>query len=277
MPKLDREDPSPTGPLVVSRLSTTPIKGLRLHHPRAIELDPTGAAGDRDFLLVDPEDRMVSITKTGGLVGVLAEWEPQAGQLQLCDASGDVLAAGPVTPGAPVVVDLFGLRDVPGHVVDGPFAAVFSERAGRPLRLVRAARRGDGSDVHPVTLLGDAAVAAFADAAGLEAVDPRRFRMLIGFAGGAPSLEETWAGRTLAVGTAVLRMGGTVPRCAGTTRHPDHGDRDLPVVRLLKEQRGLRETALGRGVPFGAYAEVVRSGRVAVGDTLRLDDAVAPI
>lgn len=264
----DRGARRPAGPFVVSGLSVTPVKGLALHHPRSVELDAGGARGDRDFLLADPEGRMVSVTKTGALLRVRAGWDPVAEVLVLHDADGTVLARGPARGGEPVAVDLFGLRDVPGRIVGGPFAAVLSRLAGRPLRLVRTDVPGAASDVHPVTLLGDASVAALAATAGVPEVDRRRFRMLIAFSGGAPYAEEAWAGRELRVGGAVLRIGGTVPRCAATTRHPERGDRDFPVVRLLKEERGLRETGLGRGVPFGVYAEVLEPGRVAVGDEL---------
>ena len=52
----------------ITRLSTTPVKGLALHHPGAILLLPTGAAGDRDFFVIDGRDRLISIWKTGRLV-----------------------------------------------------------------------------------------------------------------------------------------------------------------------------------------------------------------
>jgi uncharacterized protein YcbX len=51
----------------VTRLST-PVKGLALHHPDAILLLRTGAAGDREFFVIDGRDRLISIWKTGRLV-----------------------------------------------------------------------------------------------------------------------------------------------------------------------------------------------------------------
>ena len=49
----------------VTRLSTTPVKGLALHHPDAIVLLRTGATGDREFFVIDGRDRLISIWKTG--------------------------------------------------------------------------------------------------------------------------------------------------------------------------------------------------------------------
>lgn len=261
----------------VTRLSVTPIKGLGLHHPESIEVDAGGAVGDRDFFCVDDQDRVVSITKIGGWVGLRAEYDPDTGRLAVRES---VIDGGTGTDGrawedevrlgAPVVADFFGLREVPGHIVEGPWAAALSERAGAALRLVRAAKPGDGSDLHPITLLGDASLSAFAAAAGLDALDPRRFRMLIAFTGAGPYEEETWAGRALRIGTAAFTVGGLVPRCAATTRDPDRGNPDLPVVKLLGKVRGVMECEIGPGVMLGVYGRVTHPGRVAVGDAVTL-------
>ena len=49
----------------VSRLSTTPVKGLALHHRDEILLLRTGAAGDREFFVIDGRDRLTTGWKTG--------------------------------------------------------------------------------------------------------------------------------------------------------------------------------------------------------------------
>ena len=41
------------GDLTITRLSTTPVKGLLLDHPDSIELTAEGAVGDRAFYLLD--------------------------------------------------------------------------------------------------------------------------------------------------------------------------------------------------------------------------------
>lgn len=253
----------------LTRLSVTPVKGFGLHHPQEIELDVSGAIGDRDFFLVAEDgDKLVSVTKTGAWLGLRARWDRRAGRLAIHDEQGRRWE-GPVEPGGRVVSDYFGLRDVSGRVVEGPWTAMLCERAGRAVRLVLADAPGAGSDVHPVTLLGDASVDHLARQAGLDDVDPRRFRMLLGVGGCPVHAEDGWQGARVAVGDAVLEVGGPVPRCAATTRHPDEGHRDVPIVRHLKEYRGLRPNELGRGVNFGVYARVLEPGRVRVGDELR--------
>jgi uncharacterized protein YcbX len=251
----------------VSRLSVTPIKGFALQHPDEVRIEEHGAVGDRDFLVVDDRDRLVSITRTGAWVGLDAAWDPGAGRLEVRDRDGGAWA-GRVALGAPVAVDLFGLRTAGAREVEGPWSAMLSERAGHAVRLVHTDAPGDGSDVHPVTFLGDATVAHLAARADGADVDPRRFRMLFSVAGTDAHAEDDWTGRRVRVGEAEIEVGGPVPRCAGTTRHPDRGDRDLPVVRMLRASRGLRETELGPGVPLGVYGRVLRPGRVRVGDPI---------
>ena len=71
----------------VTRLSTTPVKGLALHHPTSIRIDDTGAVGDRLFYLADARPSLVSIAKTGALVGISAEYDALAHTLTLRDDS----------------------------------------------------------------------------------------------------------------------------------------------------------------------------------------------
>ena len=71
----------------------------------------------------------------------------------------------------------------------------------------------------------------------------------------------------LAVGGAVVEVGGPVIRCAVTTRDPDTGERDLDTLRLIAEYRGRGEEG---EILFARYARVVEPGRVGAGDSVRL-------
>ena len=243
------------------------MKGLALHHPDEILLLRTGAAGDREFFVIDGRDRLISIWKTGRLVRFRAAHDPRSGRITLSSAEGQV-CDGPARLGAPVVADFYRERKVAGTVVDGPWNAVLSDAAGEPVRLVRASDPGAGHDEYPVTLLGEESVAELARRSGAGPVDARRFRMLIGFSGLPAHVEDRWQGQTIGIGEALVRVGGPVPRCAATTRDPDRGARDLPTVRMIKAYRGVQVNEFGRGVNFGVYAEVVAEGVVRVGDPI---------
>ncbi|MBR7672103.1 MOSC domain-containing protein [Streptomyces daliensis] len=251
----------------VSRLSVTPVKGLGVTHPDEVELTPSGMRGDRAFFMADADDRLLSMTRTGAWAAYTAAFDPAAGVLTVTGPDG-TRVTGEVRLGEPVKADFFHHHKVAGRVVEGPWAELFSELAGAPVRLVRADADNGGVDLRPLTLLGDASVTELARRSGLDEVDGRRFRMSLGFSGTEPHAEDTWEGRTLRIGAAVLQVEGPVKRCGAVNRNPGDGATGLRVLSLIKGYRGLGRSVLGRGVLFGVYAHVLRPGRIRVGDAL---------
>ena len=256
----------------VTRLSTTPVKGLGLHHPQEIDVRVTGVVGDRLFYLVDDRESLFSIAKSGAFVDVFATYEPAGEVLTLSDADGSVLATGRVQTTEPHEADFFAFKKVAGHLAPGPWDAVLSERAGRRVRLVKADHLDGAHDVEPLTLLGDASTRRLAEQAKDDDIDSRRFRMLIEFEGAAAHAEDGWEGQHLQIGTVVAEVGGPVQRCAGTTRNPVSGDVDLRTLQLIGDYRGRQDSIFGPGFNFGVYARVVSEGRIRVGDGLELLD-----
>lgn len=255
----------------VTRLSTTPIKGLGLHHPEEIDVRRTGVVGDRCFYLVDDRDALFSIAKTGGLLSLAAEYDETTGHLAVRE-DGEVVAEGMAEPGDAHTADFFAFKKVPGRLVPGPWDAVVSERAGRRLRLVRPDAREGAHDVEPLTLLGDASTRRLSEQAGVPDVDSRRFRMLVEFDGAAAHAEDGWRVQRVQIGGVVAEVGGPVQRCAGTTRNPVTGEVDLRTLQLIGDYRGRQDSIFGMGFNFGVYATVVTEGRIRVGDTLTLLD-----
>lgn len=248
----------------VSRLSVTPVKGLALHHPEETTLDEHGVAANRRFYLVREDGRLFSGLQHGPLVRVRAEWDEDADRLSLLFPDGTVVD-GEVRLGEAIHTDFWRRRDVPGRVVEGPWSDALSALASRRLRLVKADVAGAGVDVEPVTLVSQESVAELGRQAGREAVDGRRFRMLVEIAGCSPHEEDEWSGRRLRLGEALLEVGGPVPRCATTTRDPSTGVRDFDALRAIAAYRGRRN---GHDIDFGVYARVLEPGRVGVGDAV---------
>jgi hypothetical protein len=91
-------------------------------------------------------------------------------------------------------------------------------------------------------------------------VHPLRFRGNVYVHGAAPWAEFDWVGGEIRVGEAILRIPSRIPRCAATGVSPETGVRDLNVVKALRAAYGHYD--------MGVYAEVVRGGRVAVGDVV---------
>jgi uncharacterized protein len=245
----------------VARISTTPVKSLRLHHPEEIRLDPFGVATDRRFYLIREDGRLLAGVHHGPLALVLADWDAHRDRLRLTFPDGSVVEDD-VRLGAPELTDFWGHR-VEGRVVEGPWAGALSEFAGRRARLVKADTPAGAVDVEPVTLVSSESIAELAARAGLGSLDGRRFRMLLEIEGCAPHEEDTWRGRHVRLGEAVLEIGGPVPRCATTTRDPSTGERDLDTLREIAAYRGRRD---GKDIDFGVYATVVQPGRVREGD-----------
>lgn len=245
----------------VATISVAPVKALGLHHPEAVELTNAGVAGNREFFLVDGDGRLLGGVRHGPLVRIVSEVEN--GRLTLRIPDGPVVT-GDVELRDPVTTDFWG-RAVEGRYVEGRWSDALSDFVGSHVRLVRA-ERGDAWDMQPITLVSLASCARLADELEAE-IDPRRFRMLLTVDGCAAHEEDGWRGRKVAVGAAVLRIGGPVPRCAVTTQDPDTGVRTLDTVGAIKGYRGVRPED-GKSVDFGVYATIERPGRVSAGDAV---------
>jgi uncharacterized protein YcbX len=249
----------------VTHLSLAPIKGMRLTRVDALDLDATGARGDRAFLVVDPDHALRLTLRTPRLLQIVPRWEGET--LTLAFPGGSEVSAVP-EPGPAATTANYAGRPIHGHLVGGPFAAAISAHLGRPAELLMRAHGERGADDAPVTLMSAASLQALAPELDGAVPDARRFRMTIAIDGVAAWEEHGWAGREIAVGDALLRGIDPVPRCAVTTRDPEHGITDAPVLKALATLRGKRD------VTFGLWCEVLAPGRVRVGDRVVTPGAV---
>lgn len=245
----------------VSRLSIAPVKSLGLLHPDEVVLEERGVFENRRFYLVDDGGRVLNGLRCGTLVAVAPAFDAATDRLTLRFPDGSSVA-GTVTLGERIDTD-WTERVVTGRVVEGPWGDALSEFVGRRVRLVWAEQPGSGCSHHGVSLLSDASVGELARSAGLGELDSRRFRMLIALDGCDPHEEDTWIGRLVAIGDALVRVVESTARCATTTRDPSSGVRDFDALRAIKGYRGLSGR---RTIDFGVYAVVERPGRVRVGD-----------
>jgi len=251
----------------VSRLSIAPVKGMALVHPEDLSLEPFGVAANRRFYVVDADGRRYGQIRNGTLARIEPEYDETSGALTLRFPDSSVVDGVPAL-GESIVTDFYG-RPVRGRVVNGEWSEAISQFVGRPLRLVRSDEPGAGVDRGrgTVTMLSDASLDALAREVDTDAVDARRFRMLIGIAGCEPHEEDAWLGRRVRVGEAVVRLHEQVARCAITTQNPRTGVPDLDMLRAIKAYRGTREDD-GKNIDFGVFGEVESPGRVRVGDAV---------
>ncbi len=247
----------------VARLSIAPVRSLGLEHPTEIDVTERGVVEDRRFYLTDDTNRLVDRIVVGRLVQVSAHTNPEATTLRMTFPDGTVVE-DEVKLGEAVETPIHGRTGV-GHVVIGPWGEALSPIAGRPITVIRCDRPGGTRAGNPTSIISDGSLRELAANAGVDEVDPRRFRMLIDLEGARAHEEDSWIGGTIGIGDAILRVTKPDARCAITTQDPDTGERDLDTLRTIISYRGLRD---GKHADFGVLADVERPGRIRVGDAV---------
>lgn len=245
--------------MYVARIGFTPVKGGRHRTHGSALLTEAGPRGDRAFCLVEATvDRCLRTVENPTLLQASASWDGTVLTVELPSgtATGEPRPTGEVRE-----VDYWG-RTAVLEVVDGPWAAAYSEHLGRDVVLARSAP-GDVVYGGAVTLVTTGSLARLADEVG-EPVDGARFRATFEVDADA-GVEDGWVGRRLRVGAAEVRVRGLVPRCAVIDLDPATGVRDRSLLAVLAASR--RD---GVEIPFGVDAEVTVPGRVTTGDGAEL-------
>lgn len=168
------------------------------------------------------------------------------GRLTLTHPKAEPVALDPQEPAGAALLTAW-LEGIAGDRRPGPY---------RLARLPDEAALTDVPDAH-VSLHGLATLRAVEDAVGAP-LHPMRFRGNIWIEGLAPWEEFDLIGREITVGAARLRVTERIARCTAPAANPETGARDHPVTEILRERWGHTD--------FGVYAQVVGTGRVALGD-----------
>lgn len=249
--------------MLVDRIGFTPLKGARHVAHADVTLDADGPVGDRRWCLVDPaRDRVLRTVENPTLLQAVARADGERLTVTLPTGQADGV---PEPTGDLRTVDYWG-RDAKVELLDGPWSAAFSEHLGYDVRLARPSRAGEVVYGGSVTLVTTSSMALLSERVG-RPVGSERFRAtyLLDVAGLEPHGEDGWVGREVALGEAVVRVRGVVPRCAVVDLDPQTGARDVPVLRTLA---GYRRS--DGEVCFGVDAEITVPGRVRAGDPVVL-------
>ena len=246
-------------PVTVSQLAIAPVKGMRLQRSTEIQLGHHGVTGDREFLIVDDDGKLLLTARNPGLLRIEPSWEPARNHLALRFPDGSVVQDAP-EPGTAAITRMYDGREIPGRVIPGPLSAALSGYLGRAVHLFQRAADHLGTDDRPVTLMSEASLRALAAKFSGTAPDPRRFRMTITLTGADPWAEHNWSGQQVAIGDITLRVLAPVPRCVVTTRNPESGATDARILHALAQLRGKND------ITFGVWCEIIQSGHIRVGD-----------
>lgn len=253
----------------IARLGLTPVKGM-CHAARPnVELSADGPVGDRAFCLVDPHTRRVLRTVDHDrAMACEATWTPPV--LGIRTPEGE--ARGTVRDGAPLTGSYWD-RPVELISVPGPWTDLLSRYLDREVVLARITTPGAVIWAGSVSVITTGSLAELARRSGRPAGDGARFRATAVVDTGAapPFVEDTWVGRRLRLGAAVVRVRGLLDRCAVIDRRPGVGGKDRDFLAALAPDR--RDVA---GILFGIHGDVVRAGRITVGDPVEPVEAGDP-
>jgi uncharacterized protein YcbX len=240
--------------LTLTGINRYPIKSCRGHGLTHVVIEPWGLAGDRRWMLVDDEGRVVTAREHPRLVLVIPEFDVDGLLVQAPDV--DPLLVG--TPDGSVLTDV---RVFSSELAAAPAAdeahAWFSTVVGAPVRLVylndpaqrrpnpaysREQDRVSFADGYPMLLATEGSLAALNDliAAGARSeegpVPMTRFRPNLVVAGAPAWDEDGW--RVLRIGTASFRAVKACDRCVLTTIDPSTACKGKePLATLARHRR----------------------------------------
>jgi uncharacterized protein len=270
----------------VAVLRRYPVKSMLGEDLHDGQVTRRGLAGDRVLALVHRETGKVASAKNPrlwrGLLKLSATVSGTAVKITLPD--GTVISS--TAPGIDAV--LSGLLGQPVTLTSTPPPGAALDRADPEQVLrdgidaqvpVEVGQLGAGSpegtffDFAPLHLITTSTLDRIAGLGPRGTVEPERYRPNIVVRTTAPGFAENdWTGRDLRVGSdLVLRIVSRTPRCAIPTL--EHGDlpRDGDALRTVAVSNRIKPVdSLGPQPCAGVYAQVLRPGRIQVGDSVSL-------
>jgi uncharacterized protein len=269
----------------VAVLRRYPVKSMLGEDVRACDVTGRGLAGDRVLGLVHRETGKVASAKNPRLWRALLKLAAVSGpDVKIAFPDGTALAS--TDPGIDAT-----LSEFLGHAVtltETPPSDATLDRADpeqvlrdgieAPVRvdvgqLGGASPGGTFFDFAPLHLLTTSALERIAELSPRGTVELERYRPNVVIRSAVPGFAENdWAGRDLRIGSDLaIRVMARTPRCAIPTL--EHGDllRDVAALRVPAAHNRISPLdGLGPQPCAGVYAQVLRPGRIQVGDLVRL-------
>jgi uncharacterized protein YcbX len=263
----------------VESLHLYPVKGLRAQDRITADVALTGLAGDRRWMITDPDGGFLTQRTLPRLAQLDAE--PTAGGIVLSHGGEACPVARPSPGAARLDVTIWG-SVVTAAVADAVAADWLGTVLGRPCRLVymddeRArpveatfGEPGDHvgfADEYPLLATSHASLAVLNGA--LKAPVPMdRFRPNLTISGLAPWSEDRW--KRVRIGRMVFRAPKTCTRCIVITHDQRSGDRPVPGEPLRTLGRLNRNAD---GIVFGINLIPEATGSLSVGDDVEVLEA----
>jgi uncharacterized protein len=269
----------------VAVLRRYPVKSMLGEDVRACDVTGRGLAGDRVLGLVHRETGKVASAKNPRLWRALLKLAAVSGpDVKIAFPDGTALAS--TDPGIDATlseflghaVTLTGTPPLDATLERADPEQVLRDGIEAPVRvdaghLGGASPAGTFFDFAPLHLLTTSALARIAELSPRGTVELERYRPNVVIRSTVPGFAENdWAGRDLRIGSDLaIRVMARTPRCAIPTL--EHGDlpRDVAALRVPAAHNRISPLdGLGPQPCAGVYAQVLRPGRIQVGDTVRL-------
>lgn len=282
---------SPMSTYTLSSLWRYPVKSMAGEELKVVDVTAGGFTGDRAYALVDTATRRVATAKSvkrfGELLKYHAEFatppEPDGPMppVRITLPDGAVIQSD--QPGAAgVLAQVFGpqvslMSTAPGDLIlefaAGTLGGNYAQTTELPV--ASAAPPGkffDYASIHIVTTSTlQSLKAAYPE--GQVAIQRFRPNLVVDCAGESGFVENSWIGRTLAIGPEmVLRVSIPCPRCVMITLPRADLPRDPRILRAIAQVNTLDLGDFGDLPCVGVYADVVKPGRIRRGDTVRIID-----
>jgi uncharacterized protein YcbX len=250
----------------VEQLWRFPVKSLQGTPVDALTFDERGAAGDRQWAIVDPAAGKVLSAKRWPDLLLASAAIDGSGTVVLTLPDGSTHEAGDPATDAAVSVWL----DHPVRVQqpppgDGLPYDVYTDNTDDDSDLWEFPGPPGGPfvDLAAAHLLTTASLRAASALAPSSQWDVRRFRpSAVLDVDGDSFAEDDWVGAEVALGAELtLAPFMRTPRCSLPTRAQPGLDRDKAIARSLTD---------GHGNDLGVYAAVARPGTVRIGDAVTL-------
>ena len=269
----------------VAVLCRYPVKSMLGEEVAACDVTRRGLAGDRVLALVHRDSGKVASAKNPRTWRALLKLAAASGPaVKVTFPDGTAMTSTdpgieaalsqflgqPVTLAAAPAPDAALDRAVPEEVLrDGPLAQVNVEVS----QLGGASPEGTFFDYAPLHLLTTSTLDRIAELSPRGTAELERYRPNIVIRATAPGFTENdWAGRVLRIGRDLaIRVIARTPRCAIPTLEHGGLPRDPDALRVPATHNRISPfDDLGPQPCAGVYAQVLRPGRVEVGDAALL-------
>jgi uncharacterized protein len=266
----------------LASIHTYPVKGCHRADHDAAGVEPWGLAGDRRWLLIDDDGRMLTQREEPRLTRLRPA---VAGGGLTLRAEGRAALRVVAEPGEPTEVRVHSDPVLATLAGGGAADAWLSEVLDRKVRLLyldeptrrpvdpaygRPGDRVSFADAYPLLLASTASLAALNDwivEGGADALPMTRFRPNVVVEDAPAWAEDGWLGRRVRIGALTFRAPKLCDRCVVTTTDQETGERGRePLHTLARYRRWDQKLWFGLNlIPDG-------TGELRVGDEVTVID-----